>query len=123
MARIFSHAPSKEYDDGWDAIFGKRKNDHVHELGSCTYCDQRLALEELTRLSQEMGLYDLPAAPEALPEDVADADGSALDADGPSSVASAPVEPHPGYNEQLAEQEANGGKGIHRPRGWTPGNR
>jgi hypothetical protein len=37
---IRSRGPSKDYDAGWEAVFGKRE------------------LEELTELSQEMGLYE-----------------------------------------------------------------
>ena len=84
MVPIHTKPPSRAYDEGWDAIFGKRpdRDDHVHEVGSCSHCDallrqsdtdqdtQRAALTELTRLSEEMGGYDTErdtSAPVAIP--------------------------------------------------------
>jgi hypothetical protein len=63
--KIITHPQSRAYDEGWDAIFGKHteresepdseaskgnnpapepapapeRDDHVHELGSCSHCD------------------------------------------------------------------------------------
>lgn len=61
--KIITHAPSKAYDEGWDAIFGAKRSSapvktHTHELGSCSHCDQMLALKELTRLTEEFGGYE-----------------------------------------------------------------
>jgi hypothetical protein len=40
--KIITHPQSRAYDEGWDAIFGKKaEEDHVHELGSCSFCDRR----------------------------------------------------------------------------------
>ena len=41
MARIFTHPPSKQYDAGWDAIFGPK-----------------VAQRKVTEEAQELGAYD-----------------------------------------------------------------
>lgn len=128
MVPIHTKPPSRDYDDGWDRIFGKKKEaDHIHELGSCSYCDRRLALKELTRLSEEYGGYrsetdpivSSSTRPEAVTENVADADGSPADTDGPSTVAAADVSVS---DTAETEQHQDGhtklpGGGLRHPRG------
>ena len=66
MVPIHTKPPSREYDEGWDAIF-KKTRCKVCELapqklsanGMCAECyGRREALRELTELSEEYGGYD-----------------------------------------------------------------
>jgi len=36
--RVINRPPSKEYAEGWERVFGKKKGP-VHEPGACPFCD------------------------------------------------------------------------------------
>lgn len=78
MSKIITHPPSKQYDDGWDAIFGKKRPLTGEELATkygfealspeqqAANLDaesRRAALKELTRLTEEAGGYDAEMLP------------------------------------------------------------
>jgi hypothetical protein len=65
---IRTKPPSKDYDEGWDRIFGKKDIEletHVHEVGSCSWCDkggyERLTEEEECEVIASAPLQIAPA--------------------------------------------------------------
>lgn len=58
---IKSKSQSDAYASGWDAIFGKKSVQEVVESVPKTEEDLKryAALDELVKISQEMGMYDI----------------------------------------------------------------
>lgn len=98
MARIFTHAPSKEYDAGWDAIFGKRA-----------------ALKELTRLTEEAGGYDkeMQDSAPSEPDDASKANLTEPERKETKLTEEVVLDP-------ASEVKQLPGGGVRMPRGWTP---
>lgn len=118
MSKIITHPQSRAYDEGWDAIFGKRAG--LRELTRETEEAGGYAPEdELTALSQEMGLY-----PERVQMDASEASEPAATPSEPSSDTEREAlnvrSPADAVNRDSSQRPRQVHVDGRKPRGWTP---
>jgi hypothetical protein len=120
MARLFSRPPSREYDDGWDAIFGQGPYVHPAEVQyaiDAGFSEKELeamatdSVEEAVRNAAIYGTGVLRVTPDQ-------------DAPAPEPPVPAPAPAPDGVSEPDGDVPAGHlrlpGGGIRRPRGWKP---